>query len=107
MRRKARRAIAQEERAVAIETEGRSIRAVVTLSMRSGRKKRYTGKLFCDCTGDAVLSRMAGCEVMYGREGKAEFNESLAAPEHENLVMGQSIRWYTEDCGPARGFPRY
>lgn len=98
-------AIAQEERAVAIETEGRSIRAVVTLSMRSGRKKRYTGKLFCDCTGDAVLSRMAGCEVMYGREGKAEFNESLAAPEHENLVMGQSIRWYTEDCGRPVDFP--
>ena len=48
---------------------------------------------------------MAGCEVMYGREGKAEFNESLAAPEHENLVMGQSIRWYTEDCGRPVDFP--
>ena len=97
--------IAQEERAVAIETEGRRIRAVVTLSMRSGKKKRYTGKLFCDCTGDAVLSRMAGCEVMYGREGRDEFNESLAAPGHENLVMGQSIRWYAEDCGRPAPFP--
>ena len=83
------------------------IRSVETLNIRSGKRNIYRAKLFADCTGDAVLSRLAGAEVMYGREAKDTFGESLGAPEYEKLVMGQSIRWYSENVGRKTCFPDF
>ncbi len=88
--------IALNECVTEIEKDGNKITAVITTHTLTGMKKRYTAKLFSDCTGDAVISRLAGAELMYGREAESEFNESLAPKKHENLVMGHSIRWYTE-----------
>ena len=70
------------------------IDGITVLDVRTGRHIRYRARLFADCTGDALLSRMAGAAVMYGRESTAEFGETLGAPTHEKLVMGHSIRWY-------------
>ena len=42
---------------------------------------------------------------MYGRDAKHVFNESLAPDEHQNLVMGQSIRWYSENLDTESNFP--
>jgi hypothetical protein len=44
---------------------------------------------------------------MYGREAKDTFGESLGARSHEKLVMGQSIRWYTERHQHATSFPEF
>ncbi len=88
--------IAFNECVTDIQKDGKRITAVITTNTLTGLKTQYNAKLFSDCTGDAVLSRLAGAEVMYGCEGKDEFNESLAPEKHENLVMGHSIRWYTE-----------
>ena len=79
--------------------------SVVTTNTLTGKKTRYRAKLFSDCTGDAVLSRKAGCSVMYGRDARETFQESLAPSEHQNLVMGQSIRWYSEESGRETEFP--
>lgn len=68
-------------------------------------KTKYKAKLFAGCTGDAVLSRLAGAEVMYGREAQSVFGESLAPKEHQKLVMGHSIRWYTEKTDVPSDFP--
>ncbi len=86
------------------EMSGDCITAVITTNTLTGRKKRYTARLFADCTGDAALSRLAGAEVMYGREAADEFNETLAPKTHEKLVMGHSIRWCSEKTGPSE-FP--
>ena len=42
---------------------------------------------------------------MYGIEARNVFNESLAPEEHQNLVMGHSIRWYSEECENKVDFP--
>lgn len=88
--------IAFNERVTDIKMNGKNITSVITTNTLTGIKTQYNSKLFSDCTGDAVLSRLAGAEVMYGREAESEFNESLAPKTHENLVMGHSIRWYSE-----------
>ena len=44
---------------------------------------------------------------MYGREAKETFGESLGAQTNEKLVMGQSIRWYTESNGYKTDFPDF
>ncbi|MBE6930137.1 MAG: FAD-dependent oxidoreductase [Ruminococcaceae bacterium] len=88
-----------------VEHAGGKISAVITTNVLTGRKKRYRAALFADCTGDAVLSRLSGCETMYGRESTGVFGETLAPAQYEKLVMGHSIRWYTENRGEAVPFP--
>ena len=100
---KCRRAL--EEQVIACACEDGSIRSVTVRSTVTGQRKRYRAHLYADCTGDAVLARMAGAATMYGREAKQTFGESLGAPTHEELVMGQSIRWYTEKTAEPTAFP--
>ena len=93
------------EQMISATKEGNRIASVEALNIRSGKRTIYKGRLFADCTGDAVLSRMAGAEVMYGRESSDTFGESLGGESHEMLVMGQSIRWYAEKEAAPSSFP--
>ena len=99
--------LALGEQMTGVTTEDGLIKSIEALHIRSGKRKIYRGKVFSDCTGDATLSRMAGCEVMYGREAKDTFGESLGAQTYEKLVMGQSIRWYSENKGYKTDFPDF
>lgn len=72
------------------------IAAVLARDTRSGAVTRVTARLFCDATGDAVVSRLAGCETMYGREARARFNEISAPAAADRRVMGMSVQWLTE-----------
>ncbi len=99
------RAFALNERVTDVEKEGGCITAVITTHTRTGKKKRYTAPLFADCTGDGTLARLGGAAVMYGREARAAFGESLAPPTGEKLVMGHSLRWYSEETGEENDFP--
>lgn len=97
--------IALWEHITALEKDGDVITAVVTTNVRTGRKTRYHARLFADCTGDATLARMAGCAVMYGREAADTFGESLGAPDYQRLVMGHSLRWYSQPRDEETLFP--
>jgi len=88
-----------------IERDGKEITAVICTNTLTGQKTRIRGKLFSDCSGDGVLARKMGCETMYGREAQCEFGESLAPEEHQQLVMGHSIRWYSEEQPDYADFP--
>lgn len=70
------------------------IAAVLSRNTYSGAETRFSAPLFVDATGDAVLARMAGCEVMYGREARDRFNEINAPVQADRQVMGQSVLWY-------------
>ena len=95
----------------AAETEGADgegrprISAVVARDTLTGKDTRYRGRLFADCTGDAVLSRLLGARVLYGREGRGEYGESLAPEKADRLVMGHSIQWGSRDAGHPVSFP--
>jgi hypothetical protein len=52
---------------------------------------RIRAGIYCDCTGDSRLGLEAGAEMRSGREGRAEFNESLAPDTPENRTLGSSI----------------
>lgn len=96
------------EAAIAVETapgDPRRIAAVLTLSVRTGVVTRRRGKLFSDCTGDALLARRTGCEIMYGCEGRARFREALAPEEDQAMVMGHSTLWETRELAHPTEFP--
>ena len=77
------------------EADPRKITAVITRGVRTGKETRRKADFFSDCTGDALLARLIGCQVMYGREGEQEFHESLAPETPDRLVMGHSTLWET------------
>jgi len=88
-----------------IEQDGNMITAVIVTNTLTGEKTRLKSTLFSDCSGDGILARLSGAEIMYGTEGRDEFGESLAPPDHRNLVMGHSIRWYSEETKEPSQFP--
>lgn len=97
--------LALGERVVDQTMEDGRITSVTTVDIHTGMRTRYRGRLFADCTGDATVARRAGCEVMYGREGRDAFGEDLAGSEYQYLVMGQSLRWYSKKHSDAQPFP--
>jgi len=88
-----------------VEYTGKTITAVICTNTLTGEKTKILGNVFSDCSGDGILARKTGCETMYGRESADTFGESLAPKEHQNLVMGHSIRWYTEETEGHSDFP--
>lgn len=88
-----------------VECENNTISSLVCTNTLSGNKTKIQGKLFSDCSGDGVLGRLCGAETMYGNEAKSVFNEDLAPKEHKKLVMGHSIRWFSEEQEENCSFP--
>ena len=93
------------ERVIALEKNGDKISSVTTKNIYTGKIKKYKGRLFADCTGDAVLARLGGADVMYGREAADEYNEQLAPEKADNQVMGMTVTWYSEKTDKKDEFP--
>lgn len=102
---KAQYKILLNEAVTEVESEKDKIISVICTNTLTGKKTRVKGNTFADCSGDGILARKMGCETMYGRESRAEFNESLAPDKQEKLVMGHSIRWYSVESAEQTDFP--
>lgn len=50
-----------------------------------------TAKLFADCSGDSILAPLVGAIYRHGREGQAEFNETIAPIKADTKTMGMSV----------------
>ncbi len=95
-------------RVVAVERDRddpQKIAAYIGRDIHTGAETRFRAKLFADCTGDAVIARMMGAEVMYGRESRDRFNESLAPVKGDNQVMGMSVIWRSKKADTPTPFP--
>ena len=58
-----------EHRVYAVEMAGKTIQAALAQHTRTGRRIRLKGKLFADCTGDAMVGYLAGADYEETREG--------------------------------------
>ena len=58
-----------------------------------------SGKIFIDCTGDALVADRAGCEWRMGSESRDEFGEPHAPAKASTDVMGNSIHFRCRDIG--------
>ena len=52
---------------------------------------RIAAKVFIDCTGDGRLGAEAGAPFHRGREGKTDFDESLAQESADNKSLGSTL----------------
>ncbi len=67
------------------------ITSVKSFDMLDGHLKKFSGKIFIDCTGDGWLGYYAGAEWMWGREAKETFGESLGKPVADRVTMSGSL----------------
>ena len=72
------------------EVEGGRIEAVIAQDIRSGRRIRFSGKLFADCTGDGCVGYLAGADY------------DMTVKGH----LGRSNLWNVVDTGEPVAFPR-
>ena len=84
---------------------GNSIESVIAENIVSGERMKFSADLFADCTGDGNVGYMAGADYMIGREGRDEFNESLAPEKPDSMMMGSSVQWYSKKGRNDTSFP--
>lgn len=84
--------------AIDVEMEGTDrIKSVIALTVPEGKRLRFSGKIFMDCTGHGVVGLKAGAEYMYGRESKAMYNETKAPDLADTTTLGSSLKyWFTK-----------
>ena len=97
-------------RMCAVETEKNAdgsitLKSVIAKHIETGVERKFAGKIFADCTGDANLGFLAGAEWRQGRESKAETGESTAPETADKMTMGASVQWYSVPVTDANGTP--
>ena len=75
-----------------VEMKGDRIVSVTAQSTIDGRRLRFAGDLFADCTGDGCVGVLAG----------ADYEISIEDEGH----MGRSNLWFPNDTGEPVSFPR-
>ena len=92
-------------RVTAVSKKGNKICSVVATETTKLNQIRIHGRLFADCTGDAVLGVLAGAKWHMGREAKSEYGEISAPDTADGMTMGASLQWYCLEDSVARSFP--
>ncbi len=87
------------------KADSQKIAAYIARNVRTGAETRFRARLFADCTGDAVVARMMGTDVMYGRESRDTYHESLAPVQGDRQVMGMSVIWTSTPADQPTSFP--
>ena len=78
---------------------GKTIQAIRAYVANAETELVLQAKQFIDCTGDALLGHLAGCEWRWGSESKEETGEIHAAPKASRDTMGNSIHIRCIDTG--------
>jgi hypothetical protein len=70
--------------------EGTRIRSVRGWQLTTETWHTIEAKLFADCSGDGILAPLSGAAFRIGREGRAEFDESIAPEQADKKTMGMT-----------------
>jgi hypothetical protein len=79
--------------------EANNIVAVQAVDTRDGRRLRFGGRIFIDCSGDGVVGVGAGASYCVGREPRSLYNEPLAPETGDNTTMGNSLKYASLPTG--------
>jgi hypothetical protein len=84
---------------VAVRRSGARLESITGVNTNAERQTVCEAEFFIDCTGDGTVGFLAGAPFMSGREGREEFNESLAPPQRQPHTLGSSILFHAKDVG--------
>ena len=79
----------------------------VSAGRGTGREPlEITARVTIDATGTGILGELAGCEVRYGADTRADFGEEYAPEEKNNTVMPCTLKYITQRH-TGTGMPRW
>jgi hypothetical protein len=84
---------------------GRQITSVDALNVKTGRSRRFAGKIFIDCSGRAILGVLSGAATLEGQESFSDFQESLAPAQADDMHHGDTVLFRTEMAKEPVSFP--
>ncbi|MGC9455286.1 MAG: FAD-dependent oxidoreductase [Phycisphaerae bacterium] len=88
------------------DMSGRRIKSVTGYQSTTETFHRVRARIFADCSGDGVLAPLTGAAFRIGREGRDEYDESLAPPQADSKTMGMSLLFQARKCdGPVPCIP--
>ena len=76
-----------------------AIASVLAVDVRTGRRTRFRGTIYIDCSGDSTVGVSAGAEVRQGKEPRSMYNEPWAPEEASPHTMGNGLKYYPVDTG--------
>ncbi|MEZ5227767.1 MAG: FAD-dependent oxidoreductase [Acidimicrobiales bacterium] len=94
-----------ERRVYALEAEGGRIISIDVRQAIAGVEERIVGSVFIDTTGTAALGRLAGAEILTGREARGDFGEYYAPDEADGEHHGNTVFFRTRMADGPREFP--
>lgn len=83
-----------------------TIDGVRAFCSQNSTQYELSAPLFCDATGDGLVSFLAGAAFRMGAESSEEFGEKFAPTEEYGSLLGHSIYFYSKDVGkPVKYIP--
>lgn len=83
------------------EDGGRSrVAGVLVEAVPGAPPLEIRAKVTIDATGTGILGELAGCDVRYGADTKADFGEEWAPSEKDNVVMPCTLMYITQRLQP-------
>lgn len=77
------------------EMQGETIVGVTGWQLTTETYHTVRAQQFIDCSGDAILAPLTGAQFRMGREGRAEYGESIAPEVADDRTMGMTCLFQT------------
>ncbi|MDR0426757.1 MAG: FAD-dependent oxidoreductase [Clostridiales bacterium] len=71
------------------EVKDRVIRGITVFDGKTAKKLR--ARLYLDCTGNAALAKLCGCQTTMGQESKSKYNEPSAPLKSTGKINGVTL----------------
>lgn len=94
-----------EHRIIGLRKEGARIVSVDAVTARGGHERRFTGSMFIDASGVAMLGVLAGAETLFGREAHSQYNEPYAPEVADEMHHGNTLFFRTRMADSPTHFP--
>lgn len=76
--------------------DNETIASVVAFNPQNELTYRISGNLFCDASGDGILSYLSGASYRFGAEEKGVYNEAFSPSKAYGKLLGHTIFLYTK-----------
>ncbi|UCC68425.1 MAG: FAD-dependent oxidoreductase, partial [Armatimonadota bacterium] len=87
------------------DRKGKSSVTGISVEVMPGRHFAIDSKVTIDCTGSGIVSIMAGCTAMYGRDAKADFGEPNAPEKSDDRVQAVTWMYFIQKLPGAKPLP--
>ena len=86
------------------EMDGNEILSVTGWQLTTQTYHTVKAEIFADCSGDAILAPLTNAQWRMGREGRDEFNESIAPEYADDKTMGMTCLFQTREYSSPQPF---